>query len=420
MQLKDVEELTALSSKAIRLYEEKGLITVTRNLTNGYRDYSEDNIQDLKKIKILRYLDLSIQDIRTCLELPASELSQLLSKRLENLREEHRQQEEKINLLQSLIPIIKTEKDWSQDFQKGIDFLESDIYQEVKNFLLPSFWGTLFSSLLFTGPFISLFLAIDQGKTENLKFLVFISLGSTVLMTLTWRSYLISKFQNPSATKTKNRRRFWLVPGFILTIFLTLASIGGLSFLIQIAFLPKDWLFYEFAPLTTYPLIFSLSFFIFASVAKLSKNFSISNLSLKLLALASLISLPIFFSGVTVVTKNQIINWGLLGTSKIYSYSDVKMVKTGFGSKSVTLNPAERRGTFAYSLVFKDRTLTFMTPTPNDRIYSDRFEAYLELEYLDKSLMDLGIKKTSSSEFIKDNDLDPIYQQRFLRIIQNK
>lgn len=420
MQLKHVEELTGLSSKAIRLYEEKGLIVVKRNQTNGYRDYSEDNIQNLKKIKILRYLGLSLQDISECLELPSSTLSQLLTSKLEALKQEQEHQDEKIKLLQALIPQIKDGKDWTQDFQKGIDFLESDTYQEVKNFLFPSFWGTLFSSFIFTGPFISLFIAIDQKKTENLKFLVLISLASTVLMTLTWRSYLVSRFQNPSATKSKNRRRFWLVPSFILTIFLTLASIAGLSFLIQITLLPKDWLFFEFSPLTTYPLIFSFSFLIFGSLAKFSKNFQMSSRLIKLLALASLISLFIFFSGIIVVTKNQIIDWGFLGTSKTYSYSDVKMVQTGFGSKSFTLDPAKRRGNFFYSLVFEDKSITFLTPTPNDKVYSNHFEAYQELEDLDKSLMGLGIKKTSSSEFIKDNDLDPIYQQRFLRIIQNK
>ncbi|MDG4499891.1 MerR family transcriptional regulator [Streptococcus suis] len=40
MRVKDVERLTGLSTKAIRLYEEKGLISVERNPVNDYRDYS--------------------------------------------------------------------------------------------------------------------------------------------------------------------------------------------------------------------------------------------------------------------------------------------------------------------------------------------------------------------------------------------
>lgn len=44
MQVKDVEKLTGLSTKAIRLYEEKGLIEVARNPINDYRDYSEENV----------------------------------------------------------------------------------------------------------------------------------------------------------------------------------------------------------------------------------------------------------------------------------------------------------------------------------------------------------------------------------------
>ncbi|HEL1757405.1 TPA: MerR family transcriptional regulator [Streptococcus suis] len=55
MQVKDVEKLTGLSTKAIRLYEEKGLIEVARNPLNDYRDYSEENVRQLRLIKLLRY-----------------------------------------------------------------------------------------------------------------------------------------------------------------------------------------------------------------------------------------------------------------------------------------------------------------------------------------------------------------------------
>ena len=57
MQVKDVEKLTGLSTKAIRLYEEKGLIRVERNPRNGYRNYSPKNVQQLRLLQLLRYFE---------------------------------------------------------------------------------------------------------------------------------------------------------------------------------------------------------------------------------------------------------------------------------------------------------------------------------------------------------------------------
>ncbi len=63
MKIREVEKITGLTAKAIRLYEEKGLIRVSRQ-DNSYRDYSEDVIEKLKLIRILRDLDVPLSQIR--------------------------------------------------------------------------------------------------------------------------------------------------------------------------------------------------------------------------------------------------------------------------------------------------------------------------------------------------------------------
>lgn len=62
MQIKEAEEQTGLTRKSIRHYEECGLIHVEK-LENGYKDYTENDIIILKKIKQLRILDFSIAEI---------------------------------------------------------------------------------------------------------------------------------------------------------------------------------------------------------------------------------------------------------------------------------------------------------------------------------------------------------------------
>ncbi|MBQ9085578.1 MAG: MerR family transcriptional regulator [Clostridia bacterium] len=63
MKINDVEKITGLTQKAIRLYESKGLINIARE-KNGYRNYTSENIDILKKIKLLRSVGVSIADIK--------------------------------------------------------------------------------------------------------------------------------------------------------------------------------------------------------------------------------------------------------------------------------------------------------------------------------------------------------------------
>lgn len=62
MQIKEVMKQTGMSKKAINYYESKGLIKVSKH-DNGYRDYDEEAIAQLWRIKVLRRLDFSISDI---------------------------------------------------------------------------------------------------------------------------------------------------------------------------------------------------------------------------------------------------------------------------------------------------------------------------------------------------------------------
>lgn len=64
MTIKDVEERTGLARSNVRFYEKEKLINPSRNEGNGYRDYSEKDVEDIKKIAYLRTLGITIEDIR--------------------------------------------------------------------------------------------------------------------------------------------------------------------------------------------------------------------------------------------------------------------------------------------------------------------------------------------------------------------
>ncbi len=64
MKINEVEALVGITKKNIRFYEEKGLLSPSRNSENGYRDYGQAEVDVLRRIKLLRKLGVPIDEIR--------------------------------------------------------------------------------------------------------------------------------------------------------------------------------------------------------------------------------------------------------------------------------------------------------------------------------------------------------------------
>lgn len=64
MKINEVEERVGITKRNIRFYEKEGLLTPQRNSDNGYRDYGEEEVEVLRKIKLLRKLDVPLEEIR--------------------------------------------------------------------------------------------------------------------------------------------------------------------------------------------------------------------------------------------------------------------------------------------------------------------------------------------------------------------
>jgi len=63
VKINEVERLVGITKGNIRFYEKQGLLTPGRDSGNGYRDYGEDDVVWLKKIRLLRMLDVPIEEI---------------------------------------------------------------------------------------------------------------------------------------------------------------------------------------------------------------------------------------------------------------------------------------------------------------------------------------------------------------------
>lgn len=86
MKINDAMKITGLSKKAIRLYEERGLLAVRRT-ENSYRDYTDGDIERLRQIKLLRLAGVSLSDIRLWCDRVVT-IEELLAKRKRELERE--------------------------------------------------------------------------------------------------------------------------------------------------------------------------------------------------------------------------------------------------------------------------------------------------------------------------------------------
>lgn len=66
MQIRELESLLGIAKENIRYYESEGLISPQRK-ANGYRDYSKQDVETLKKILVLRKIGVPVADIRDVL-----------------------------------------------------------------------------------------------------------------------------------------------------------------------------------------------------------------------------------------------------------------------------------------------------------------------------------------------------------------
>ena len=142
MKIKQVEELVGITSKNIRFYESQGLL-IPERAENGYREYRQKNIDTLKKIKLLRKLGVSVDEIKSVLDESIS-LKECLEHHIDILEKER----ENLANMQQLTDAILKKKctvstletdEWLEEMERmekeGIDFVnlgKVDIHMKKK------------------------------------------------------------------------------------------------------------------------------------------------------------------------------------------------------------------------------------------------------------------------------------------------
>ena len=108
MKIHELSKQSGSHLETIRYYEKMGLMPEPKRLANGYRDYDETSLKQLKFIKTCRALDFSLAEIKFFNEMKTQqsqhcEVDSMLAKHLVSVEEKIAELTEIKHFLQSLI-----------------------------------------------------------------------------------------------------------------------------------------------------------------------------------------------------------------------------------------------------------------------------------------------------------------------------
>ena len=108
MKIHELSKQSGIHLETIRYYEKMGLMPEPKRLANGYRDYDEASLKQLKFIKTCRALDFSLAEIKFFNEMKTQqsqhcEVDSMLAKHLVSVEEKIAELTEIKHFLQSLI-----------------------------------------------------------------------------------------------------------------------------------------------------------------------------------------------------------------------------------------------------------------------------------------------------------------------------
>lgn len=113
--ISQISHLSGLPSKTIRFYEDSGIISKVERKENGYRQYQESNLTELKLIKAARDLGLPLSEIKHlmtgCYSGHCSHSKETISDQIENYLSLLDNQINQLNQLKSKLSFLQNHLD---------------------------------------------------------------------------------------------------------------------------------------------------------------------------------------------------------------------------------------------------------------------------------------------------------------------
>lgn len=132
MKIAEVERQTGISKQTIRFYEKEGLIEPGRNNENQYREYDAQDVKKLKRISLMRKLNVSIPEIKEVMNGTRS-FAEVIDRQREQIAKEREEQD-------ALIAFCDELKGQSVDWLDEDYFLEKIETEQRKVNPVRKFW----------------------------------------------------------------------------------------------------------------------------------------------------------------------------------------------------------------------------------------------------------------------------------------
>ena len=207
MKINEVEALVGITKKNIRFYEEQGLLSPKRNSENSYREYGEEEVEILRRIKLLRKLGVPIEEIRQMLN-GSHTVADGMRRHLISLEREQRNLEQSMTLCQELqrmdVPVAALDTEVilarMEDMEKGGTSFQNKQEQDIRVRYIAPVITTVVMVALMTCLSVLIFWAYKTAPEESppvwflwLTVGVFAAVGGGVVLALTQRIREIGK-----------------------------------------------------------------------------------------------------------------------------------------------------------------------------------------------------------------------------------
>lgn len=426
MKIKEVEQKTKLSAKAIRLYEEKGLIDIQRD-DNDYREYTQKDIDILLKIKLFRKCGLSIQEIQNVFS-DNEILNDVLYDKISELDKSLLDINDKKELC---LDVIKANGEYTKIYEY-IDTIESEEFLSLMNELEEppkSLAIQLFQTIMLIAPLLWFLLYYDMEKYDQLIPVFFVSIFTTIIMTLSWKKFLKEyKFNKETIIQGLGHTMRIVLLGilFVMAILFVLIGITGIQYILymknDVYMFSQSWFSFLFSLIilaSLFEVILGLygKFFGFKAYDGYIDLYEWIKKHMLLCIGLFVFSLYLSLSSVTTVSPDKIVHHSFINPfGTVYSYDDIKQVECGFLGNSFF--SFREKGDFYYKVTMSDgKTLNFNNTQTNEQYEED---TYSELVVFDNEIMKRNVIKISSEDNSEFALLDQIYIDRFKSIINNK
>ena len=420
MRIKEVEEQTGLTAKAIRLYESKGLLAVSRQSQNDYRDYTQEDVTRLKTIALLRKLDIPVKTIKTWTDGQAS-LEEILRGAAERSQTESQENELKHRIAADLAEIAHLEPqadlpqcaDDIKEIHTLLGELEEATRRQNASLLLPALM-----TVISFGPIVSAILGILEEQKERALLAFALSVVSIALAALSWSNY----FKTPRRERDRGGCLLMLLAAVVVLV-LMFTLMVGLEILQERLFVPETDMIRLFRePWSKLVFLFEIEL-IGAGFAVIDKpwkgrTFRPAMVAAAVIGIFAVNGMLLYgcLTGVSVADETGITKYGFFAPAgEKVAYTDIEMVECGFTGKKMGLVTGDT-GTFYYKLHYADGTVEDW----GESNCSSEEQTWAWMLRLDGWLMEAGVPKRASAEYGEYCDLDSEYVEIFYQVISSQ